>query len=152
MIFWIEARYCPFTMRGLVPEKYDYKWNTVDTLSVLIATDSVWLEKHWFSTWHNNRIFYFCARCELRIITFQITHLCCTACACSCLGEGCIFSCWHPVQRRWRQVWNRAQDWRPKGWDCWSRMEPLPTADTWSQTHTCTFIHALSKNTEWQIL
>lgn len=44
--------------------------------------------------------------------------LCWCVCMCVFMAQmECIFSCWQPVQRRWRQVWNRAQDWRPKRWD-----------------------------------
>lgn len=113
-------------------------------------------ENTWFSARCSDITCYFCAWWSWCVIISWLL-ICVGVCMCVCkcvfmAGIGCIFSWWQPVQRRWRQVWNRAQDWRPKGRDCWSRMELLPTADTWSQTHAYAFIPTRSKSTQLLIL
>lgn len=95
---------------------------------------------------HYFKTCYFCTFLTWCVIT-SWSLFCVGVCKCvSMVGIRCIISCWQLVQRRQRQVWNRAQDWRPEGWDCWSRMEPLPAADTWSWTHTYTFINTRLKD------
>lgn len=52
---------------------------------------------------------------------------------------------WQPVQRRRWRVWNWSHHRGPNGWNCWSRLALVLTADTWSHTQTLSYTLPLAR-------